>query len=240
MKRLLAVAGAVALVPVMGAGPASAGGGCHGTYVPDAHGVSVAIRDFCFSPLVLRVPQGATVRWTNLDDTDHNVTGAAFLWGSQGDLRSGDVITFRFDRNGVFPYACTIHPGMVSAVVVGTGVRAASDPITTAAVTQVGDIVNRKNATTAVEPAPAEPVDSPSAAAVVGAAPKPPDAQPQAVASAPAVAVTPDVVPAAASSSVANDHGGQIVAGLALSGALVLAGVAFFARRTPPHREFVG
>jgi len=31
-------------------------------------------------------------------------------------------VSYRFDTDGVYPYACWLHPGMVGAIVVGDGV----------------------------------------------------------------------------------------------------------------------
>lgn len=259
MKRLLALAAAIALVPVIGPGSASAGGGCHGDYVPDARGTSVKLQAMCFDALVTRVAKGANVRWTNEDDFAHNLTGAAFQWGSNVDLQSGDTIVFRFDDDGVFPYSCTIHPGMVGAVVVGTGVRGADASRYTSSVTLVGNIVSTKKGATAATPdttsaeavAPVAPVASPSAAAAVASAPQPPSAQAAPAPAQPPAAAAPAqpqpaaapaqpsaaaVVPAAST----NDRGGEFVAAMAIIGALILAAVAYLARRTPAQRELVG
>jgi hypothetical protein len=34
----------------------------------------------------------------------------------------GETVSYRFDQDGVYPYSCLIHPGMVGAIVVGDGV----------------------------------------------------------------------------------------------------------------------
>jgi plastocyanin len=97
---------------------ASGGGGC-GRPLTDRSGVSVAIKDFCFGPTVLRLRAGQSVTWTNRDPFVHTVLGANGLWGSFEELRRDQSVIYRFDRTGVFPYACTVHTGMVGAVVVG-------------------------------------------------------------------------------------------------------------------------
>ena len=56
---------------------------------------------------------------------------------------------YRFDQDGVYPYSCLIHPGMVGAIVVGDGVGtdlAGVVPVTT---TEDGNA-----ASTAIDPAP--------------------------------------------------------------------------------------
>jgi plastocyanin len=122
-KRMLVLCGVLAMpvaISVSGIGPAlaSGGGGC-GRPLTDRSGVSVAVKDFCFSPTVLRLRAGQSVRWTNRDPFIHTVLGANGLWGSFEELGPDQSVVYRFDRTGVFPYACTVHTGMVGAVVVG-------------------------------------------------------------------------------------------------------------------------
>jgi plastocyanin len=99
---------------------ASGGGGC-GRPVTDARGVSVAIRTFCFAPTILHVGSGQAVTWTNADPFAHNVMGASASWGSFDLLKPGRSVTYRFTRAGTYPFVCTMHAGMVGAVVVGDG-----------------------------------------------------------------------------------------------------------------------
>ena len=126
----LMVLGTLLLVPVLGQGLASAsgGGGC-GRPVTDAMGTGVDIRDFCFSPTILRVSTGEIVTFTNVDPVPHSVLGANATWGDYAGFKKRSV-TYRFSEPGVYPYVCTYHPGMVGAVVVGDGVGGAIDTST--------------------------------------------------------------------------------------------------------------
>lgn len=114
----------VGMMLLVGATPevvhASGGGGC-GRAVTDADGPSVSIRNFCFGPTILRVPEGETVTWLNRDDFPHVVLGANAAWGGYGKVRGGGEVSYRFVTSGVYPYVCTYHPGMIGAVVVGNG-----------------------------------------------------------------------------------------------------------------------
>ena len=105
-----------------GSGGASAGGGCHSA--PTAvRGDTVEVADLCFVSTVLYVKPGTEVTWTNRDPIAHDVVGVGDTWGDPGrTLFRGDHLSYRFDEEGVFPYACWIHPGMVGAIVVGDGV----------------------------------------------------------------------------------------------------------------------
>jgi plastocyanin len=99
---------------------ASGGGGC-GRPVTDARGSQVRIKQFCFTPTVLHIRRGQAVRFTNLDLFPHTVQGASVSWGSWDALGGDRSVTYTFKRSGVYPYVCTVHPGMVGAIVVGTG-----------------------------------------------------------------------------------------------------------------------
>ena len=105
-------------------GIAVAGGGCmHSTGPTTGRGDTVEMLDYCFTSTVLYVERGTDVTWTNRDDTGHDIVGVGGTWGNPDlTLNNGDTASYRFDEDGVFPYACWIHPGMIGAIVVGDGV----------------------------------------------------------------------------------------------------------------------
>src|SRR4030095_6496472 len=88
--------------------------------------------DFCFGPTILRVATGETTTFVNGDPFPHTVLGANGAWGSYDALRRGGEATYGFSEAGVYPYVCTLHVGMVGAVVVGDGVGGAIDTTTAA------------------------------------------------------------------------------------------------------------
>jgi plastocyanin len=102
---------------------AAGGGGCH-TGATQGTGTAVTIADACFGPTILHIDPGQSVTWTNTDPFVHNVT--ANSWGHFDDLLPGKSFTATFQDAGVYPYACTYHPGMSGAVVVGDGLGAGS------------------------------------------------------------------------------------------------------------------
>jgi plastocyanin len=122
MRRamLLILVGAAALVWGT-AGSVLAGGGCHGgaTHGTDT---TVVIADACFHATITSVDPGATVTFLNKDPFVHNVT--ANSWGHFDDLNTGDTFTATFEDPGIYPFACTYHPGMSGAIVVGDGTGA--------------------------------------------------------------------------------------------------------------------
>jgi plastocyanin len=114
---------AVIIGAVAAPGVAVAGGGClHGTPPSVGSGTRVDLAGGCFSPTVISVRPGGAVTFVNRDADEHNVVGVGMTWGDPDRiLLHGDRQTFRFAEQGVFPFACWIHPGMVGAVVVGPG-----------------------------------------------------------------------------------------------------------------------
>ena len=119
MTRKIAVLAPLALaLLVLPGGPALAGGGCHDG-VTQGTGDTVELIDACFTPTTLRIDPGGSVTFVNQDPFVHNVT--ANLWGHFDDLEPGDAFTATFAEDGLYPYACTYHPGMTGVVVVGDG-----------------------------------------------------------------------------------------------------------------------
>jgi hypothetical protein len=82
--------------------------------------VAATIEGCAFEPAVLYVEPGDEVTWINRDLAPHTVTGVAQAWGSSEVFEKGRKATWEFMEEGVYPYYCALHPGMVGAVVVGT------------------------------------------------------------------------------------------------------------------------
>jgi plastocyanin len=121
--RTLIVSGLAAVVAVLGGGgSASAGGGCmHGTDPSSGGGTVVELVGACFTPTVLYVDPGTEVTFENRDPKDHMVMGVGGTWGSFDELGKGDSVAYTFAEDGVYVYSCFIHPGMVGAIVAGSG-----------------------------------------------------------------------------------------------------------------------
>jgi plastocyanin len=103
---------------IAAAGPARAGGGCH-TGVTKGTGETIEIVDACFTPTILHVKPGNVVTWVNTDPFDHNITANG--WGQYDDLGTGERFSATFEQGGLYPFACTLHPGMSGVIVVGNG-----------------------------------------------------------------------------------------------------------------------
>ena len=106
----------VAALVLVAAPAAAGGGGCHGA--TEGTGTTVVIEGACFTPSVLHIDAGATVRFENHDPFEHNVYGTG--WGV-GELASGDAGRSTFADEGLYAFQCTFHPGMTGTIVVGDG-----------------------------------------------------------------------------------------------------------------------
>jgi len=127
MRRILSALLMAVIAFVASSAPA-AGGGCVNETQPTA-GTSpeVTIAKCRFTSGLLRVPVGTTVTWTNADFLPHEISGVG--WGrTQSMLMPGDSFSHDFDRSGVYPYFCPLHPGMAAVVFVGDATVAAADP----------------------------------------------------------------------------------------------------------------
>jgi hypothetical protein len=71
------------------------------------------------------VDPGMPVTFVNSDPgLVHNVGGNQ--WGHFEDMFEGDAFTVSLDEAGTYPFACSYHPGMTGAIVVGGGKGAGS------------------------------------------------------------------------------------------------------------------
>jgi len=78
---------------------------------------TVVIEALKFSPPTLVVKAGDTVIWKNKDAFPHNVSAENKGFRSP-DFQSGQSWKFKASSVGVFPYVCTLHPGMKAVLTV--------------------------------------------------------------------------------------------------------------------------
>lgn len=116
MRRVLIALGVLtALMAVPIAATAGGGGGCR--EFTSGSTTSVTIQYSCFNPVVTEIEVGDQVRWVNGDGYMHDVYSIAFE--ASPILQAGDTHSVRFVEPGVYPYVCSLHPGMMGTVVVG-------------------------------------------------------------------------------------------------------------------------
>jgi plastocyanin len=75
----------------------------------------VVIHAMAFDPPRLVVAAGDTVVWTNRDLVPHTATGAQGGWTSPM-IAPGATWREAFQKRGVNPYFCQVHPNMKGAV----------------------------------------------------------------------------------------------------------------------------
>jgi len=80
--------------------------------------VQIAYRNITIAPDTLKVKVGTTVRWTNYDGVEHNVTSESgpqhFASSDFGESGSYEV---KLTKPGVIHYQCTIHPASMNGTI---------------------------------------------------------------------------------------------------------------------------
>jgi len=79
---------------------------------------TVQIDNFNFSPAVITVPVGTTIRWTNRDDIPHTVVSDDHSTFKSKPMDTDEQFTFTFTKPGTYSYFCSIHPKMTGKIVV--------------------------------------------------------------------------------------------------------------------------
>jgi plastocyanin len=80
--------------------------------------VAVSLKDFKFSPKLLRVKAGTKVTWTNKEGAPHTVTADKGEFDS-GNLANGQSYSFTFAKAGTYKYHCNYH-GSAGSGMAGT------------------------------------------------------------------------------------------------------------------------
>jgi plastocyanin len=100
----------VAGKPKYGAPPASA---------PVQSGlVQIAYRNIAINPDTVKVKVGSTIKWTNYDPVEHNVTseGGPQKFASK-TFGEGASFEIKASKPGVIHYLCTIHPTSMNGTI---------------------------------------------------------------------------------------------------------------------------
>ena len=134
MKRLYSVAACLALGGALVAGcgssssssksssnstPAAAPATSTPAAAPAAGGtVAVSMKNIQFVPASVTAKVGQTVKWTNDDSVDHNVTATSGETFKSNTFGQGATFSQKLTKAGTIKYVCTIHPGMEGTLVV--------------------------------------------------------------------------------------------------------------------------
>lgn len=79
------------------------------------HIVYVEIKGSQFNPIDLRIAQGTTVRWTNMDSALHIIKGNDF---ESPPLNKREMWNYTFDKKGTYNYSCISHPYMPNGKII--------------------------------------------------------------------------------------------------------------------------
>ncbi len=88
------------------------------TAASGAASVPVALKNISFQPGTINAKVGQTVVWTNMDNTDHNVTAESGATFKSSDFGQGQTYSQKLTKAGTITYECTIHQGMTGKIVV--------------------------------------------------------------------------------------------------------------------------
>jgi plastocyanin len=139
MRRTFAVfAAAFTIALAFAVASVAVAGGCEtpaGT--TEGTGLAISVKGCAFGPTILHTPIGATVSWKNDDYLPHAINGGGWTATPGGvQANPGMTVSYKFDRAGIYPYMCYIHPGMAGIVVVGDVAFPGNAPAPSAPLTQ--------------------------------------------------------------------------------------------------------
>jgi len=80
--------------------------------------VAVSMKNIQFSPKSITAKVGQTIKWTNDDSVDHNVTATSGETFKSSNFGQGSTYSTKLTKAGTIQYVCTIHPGMTGMIVV--------------------------------------------------------------------------------------------------------------------------
>lgn len=81
--------------------------------------VEIAIQNFAFSPQIININAGDSVRWTNRDSAPHTATSTGGpVSFNTGRLDQGQSNIVQFSTPGTYTYKCEFHPSMTATIIV--------------------------------------------------------------------------------------------------------------------------
>jgi plastocyanin len=80
--------------------------------------VPIAYRNIAIDPDTLKVKVGSTIKWTNYDSVEHNVTseGGVAKFASK-DFGEEGTYEVKATKPGIIHYECTIHPASMNGTI---------------------------------------------------------------------------------------------------------------------------
>jgi plastocyanin len=80
--------------------------------------VQIAYRNIAIDPDTIKVKVGSTIKWTNYDSVEHNVTseGGPQKFASK-EFGENGTYEIKANKPGVIHYECTIHPASMNGTI---------------------------------------------------------------------------------------------------------------------------
>jgi plastocyanin len=80
--------------------------------------VQIAYRNIAIDPDTVKVKVGSTIKWTNFDAVEHNVTseGGVAKFASK-DFGENGTYELKVTKPGLIHYECTIHPASMNGTI---------------------------------------------------------------------------------------------------------------------------
>ena len=79
--------------------------------------LAVSMKNIQFAPKSVTAKVGQTVKWTNDDSVDHNVTATSGETFKSSTFGQGATYSHKLTKAGTISYVCTIHPGMAGTII---------------------------------------------------------------------------------------------------------------------------
>ncbi len=80
--------------------------------------VPIAYRNIAINPDTIKVKVGSTIKWTNYDPVEHNVTSKSGpIHFASKNFGEGGTVEFKMTKPGVIHYQCTIHPATMNGTI---------------------------------------------------------------------------------------------------------------------------
>lgn len=80
--------------------------------------VNVSYHEISIEPDTLKVKVGSTIRWTNHDPVEHNVTSASGpVKFASKNFGEGGTFEIKANTPGVIHYRCTLHPATMNGTI---------------------------------------------------------------------------------------------------------------------------
>ena len=80
--------------------------------------IEIKLQNIAFSPNNVTAKVGQTIKWSNEDSVQHDVTAKSGATFKSDLFGKGQDFTTKLTKAGTIKYVCTVHPGMEGTITV--------------------------------------------------------------------------------------------------------------------------